>query len=111
MVYIVTFLLCFNIRARWPEQKIAYKHVQHSHLIDHTTQLMPIIHSHCQYSLKKGEGHIVKYDHGALEKHIVDRFVHGKPFIKEEFPSVVFKHKIYEAATFAKTIRMKLPQV
>ena len=51
------------------------------------------------------------YDYPALEKHLVDRFIHGKPLIQLEIPQVVFRKDVYSAMTFA-NIRKKIkPQV
>eukprot|EP00731_Ephydatia_muelleri_P016208 Em0009g632a len=54
-------------------------------------------------------GQEVKYDFAALEKHIVDRFIYGKPHIMLMIPAVVFKEDRFTAATFG-AIRRKVAQ-
>ena len=50
---------------------------------------MSVVLSHCCYSLRVGEAHTVQYDHQALEKHILDKFIHGKPRILRDEAQVV----------------------
>lgn len=66
--------------------------------------------SHCQYSLKTGFGADVVYDLPALEKHIVDRFIHGKPEIDVNIPVISFKTDVVQTTEFAK-VRNNIPQV
>lgn len=72
---------------------------------------MPIILSHCHYSLTYGHGQDVEYDLDALEKHIVDRFVHGKPNLQLEIPQVVYRKDVYAARTFVNIRKKVKPQV
>ena len=72
---------------------------------------MPIILSHCQYSLKYGQGQNVEYDLPALEKHLIDRFVHGKPILQLEVPQVVYKKDVYTATSLANIRKKVKPQV
>ena len=55
-----------------------------AHLIFYDTEnhLLPIIMSHCNYSLEIGEGTRVDYDYVGMEKQIENRFIKGKPYIK-----------------------------
>ena len=78
--------------------------------MDYEVHLLPLILSHCHYSLTYGQGQEVKYDFAALEKHIVDRFIYGKPHIMLMIPTVVFKEDRFTAATFG-AIRRKVAQV
>ena len=67
--------------------------------------------SHCCYSLRVGEAHTVQYNYQALEKHILDKFIHGKPTILSEIPQVVYRKDIYTTDTF-NAVREKVnPQV
>lgn len=59
------------------------------------------------YSLTFGKGQRLKYDHTALEKHILDRFIHGKPRILSDIPHVVYRKDIYTTVTFA-AVRKKV---
>ena len=62
---------------------------------------MSVVLSHCRYSLKLGEAHTVHYDHQALEKHFLDKFVYGKPEIsREETLQVLYRKDIHTTATF-----------
>ena len=72
---------------------------------------MPIILSHCQYSLKYGQGQNVEYDLPALEKHLIDRFVHGKPILLLEVPQVVYKKDVYSGTSLANIRKKVKPQV
>ena len=96
----------------WSEHKIPITHLHRCHLLDHEHQLPSIILSHCHYSLKIGKGQDVKYDHQALEKHILDLFIHGKPVIVvDDIPQVVYKKDIYTTGTFADVRKKVEPQV
>ena len=73
---------------------------------------MSVVLSHCRYSLKLGEAHTVQYDHHALEKHILDKFVYGKPeIISEDIVQVVYRKDIYTAVTFHQVRKKVYPQV
>lgn len=73
---------------------------------------MSVVLSHCHYSLKLGEAHTVQYDHQALEKHIVDKFVYGKPEIICEDPlKVMYRKDIYTTITFEQVRKKVSPQV
>ena len=52
-----------------------------------------------------GRGSEVSYDLAALEKHILDRFIHGKPTILVDIPQVS------TAATFEAVRKKVSPQV
>ena len=63
------------------------------------------------YSLVVGKGQDVCYDLPALEKHLLDQFIHGKPVILSDIPQVVYQKDIYTAATFAAVRKKVEPQV
>ena len=69
-----------------------------------------MIFSHCKYSLKAGHGADVTYDYAALEKHILGRFVRGKPLIEIKFLDMSYRSDVIEALTFRK-IRKTIKQV
>ncbi|CAI8024800.1 E3 ubiquitin-protein ligase rnf213-alpha [Geodia barretti] len=91
----------------WREHKIQLDHIHKCHLLDYQSQLQSILLSHCHYSLHVGEGREVSYDLPALEKCIVDRFIHGKPTIVVDIPNVRYQEDIYTAAAFA-AVRKKV---
>ncbi len=72
---------------------------------------MSVVLSHCCYSLRVGEAHTVQYDHQAIEKHILDKFIHGKPMILSEIPQVVYRKDIYTIDTFNAVRKKVSPQV
>lgn len=90
--------------------KILLSQVQKCHVINFEQHLLHVVLSHCQYSLKTGFGADVAYDFPALEKHIVDRFIHGKPEIDVNIPVISFKTDIVQTTGFAK-VRKSIPQV
>ena len=95
----------------WKEQRIPVPHVQLCHLLDYEHQLLSIVLSHCRYSLRHGHGQDIRYDLPALEKHIVDRFIHGKPLLVLEIPQVVYRRDVYSATSFANIRKKVSPQV
>ena len=99
------------LRMNWKEQKVPIAYVQQCHLLDYEHQLLSIVLSHCRYSLKHGQGQDISYDLCALEKHIVDRFIHGKPFLQLDIPQVVYRRDVYMATSFANIRKKVSPQV
>ena len=93
--------------AFWREHKVPITHIHRCHLVDYEHQLLSIVLSHCNYSLTFGKGQSIKYDHAALQKHILDRFIHGKPRILSDIPHVVYRKDIYTTVTFA-AVRKKV---
>lgn len=97
--------------SHWIKYEVPITHIHRCHLLDYEHQIVSIVLSHCQYSLKVGEAHSVQYDHQALEKHILDKFIHGKPIILSDIPQVVYRKDIYTTVTF-NAVRNKVgPQV
>ena len=103
-------LLAMLTRTKWSAQKIPITHINQCHVLDYEHQLVPVILSHCRYSLMYGRGHQIECDFPALERHILSRFVYGKPLIMLDIPSIVYKEDRYTGATFS-AIRKKIPQV
>ena len=97
--------------AFWKGHKVPIICVQQCHLLDYEQQVLSIVLSHCHYSLTFGKGHSVSYDHQALEKHIMNRFVYGKPLILSDIPQVVYRRDVYTAVTFASIRKKVKPQV
>lgn len=62
---------------------ISIDEVTTAHLIAYDVErdLMPLVFSHCDYSLAVGEGEKSSYNFQALERQIVDRFIAGKPLV------------------------------
>ena len=103
---------CLSTLKFWSEHKVPITHLHRLHLLDYEHQLPSIILSHCHYSLKFGKGQDVKYDHQALERHILNRFIHGKPMIVvDDIPQVIYKRDIYTTSTFSDVRKKVEPQV
>jgi hypothetical protein len=80
-------------------------------LLDYEHQIVSVVLSHSHYSLKLGEAHTVYYDYQALEKHILDKFIYGKPIILSDIPQVVYRRDIYTTVTFNQVRKRVHPQV
>ena len=97
--------------AIWTEFKVPISHINQCHLLLFEQHLQSIILSHCHYFLTVGKGQDIQYDIPALEKHILNRFVYGKPVILLDIPHVAYRHDVYSADTF-QAVRQKVkPQV
>ena len=101
----------FSLRILWKKHKVPASQIQSCHLLDYEHQILSIVLSHCHYSLEHGKGQNVSYDLQALEKNIVDRFIHGKPLILLEIPQVVYRKDVYTAKAFASIRKNIKPQV
>ena len=88
------------------------KDLRDTQLLQYENRLMAVILAHCHYSLTVGQQHTdVEYDYAALEKHLLNEFVYGKPKIQLDIPHVVFRKDVYTAERF-EMIRTKVsPQV
>ena len=53
----------------------------------------------------------MKYDIQALEKHILNQFIHGKPLIVLYIPQVIYRKDVYTVGTFADVRKKVKPQV
>ena len=90
--------------------RLRMSRLQSCHVIAYEQQLLHVILTHCKYSLKIGYGDDVTYDYVGLEKHILDRFVHGKPLIDVDIPLISFKSDILRTTVFSH-VRQAIPQV
>ena len=86
--------------AVWREHKVPITHLHRCHMLEYEQQLQSIILSHCHYSLTVGKGQKINYDLPALEKHILDRFIYGKPIIQVDIPNVAYRKDIYTVESF-----------
>lgn len=109
-MYTVLFFTSVLFCSTWHEQKVELQHIHMCHLIDYYSQLQSILLSHCHYSLRVGRGHDISYDLPALQKHLVDRFIFGRPRILVDIPHVSYQKDVYTTATFA-TVRKTVAQV
>lgn len=80
-------------------------------MVDYEQHIISVVLSHCTYSLKLGEAHNVQYDHKALEKHILDKFIRGKPIILADNLQVVYRTDVYTTLTFEAVRKKVTPQV
>ncbi len=97
--------------AVWREHKVLITHIHSCHLLEYEQHLQSIILSHCHYSLTVGRGQNIKYNLPALEKHILNRFIYGKPIILLDIPHVAYCKDIYTVETFREIRRKVKPQV
>ena len=80
-------------------------------MIDHEEKLEHVYFSHVSYSLLAGSGSEVHYDLPALEKHILERFLCGRPLVVPvTVPCVNYKDDALKHQLFAK-LRKNIPQV
>ena len=94
----------------WREHKVPITHIHGCHLLIYEQQLPSTVLSHCHYSLAIGKGQDITYDLQALEKDLLDQFIHSKPLIISDIPQVSYRKDVYTAATFA-AIRKNIVQV
>lgn len=94
----------------WRAHKVPLPFIHRCHMLDYEQQLLSIVLSHCHYSLKAGQGQSMRYDLPALEKHILDRFIQGKPKIVFEIKVVAYAKDLYIASNFT-AVRIKIKQV
>ena len=97
--------------AIWVDFKVPITHINRCHLLDFEQHLQSIILSHCHYSLTVGKGQDIKYDLPALEKHILNRFIYGKPMIHLGIPNVAYRQDLYSTDTFLAVRQKVKPQV
>ena len=97
---------------RRSDYSIKVENVQPCHLMNYESKIQSVLTAHCHYSIGgQGQGVNIHYDFPALEKHLVDRFVHGKPYIKYEIPHVVYQKDIYTTEHFVAIRKKVKPQV
>ncbi|XP_070580810.1 E3 ubiquitin-protein ligase rnf213-alpha-like [Ptychodera flava] len=76
---------------------------------DPEKDLLPMVLSHCNYSLEVGRGTLVEYDLPALERQVEDRFINGKAKIVRKVEQLVFREDSRDSAVF-ESLKTKLPQ-
>ena len=93
------------------EHAIPLSQLQLFHVVCYEHKLIPVILTHCQYSLQYGKGTEVTYDLQAIERDLCDKFIFGKPLIMyDEVPRVVLRKDAHDIA-FYESIAAKVPQV
>ena len=93
------------------KNSIPLSQLQECHLLNYESHIISVVLSHCHHSLEVGKGTDIQYDLQALEKKIVDKFIHGKPLIQfENAPRVVYRKDIHNVQMFM-DVRTKVPQV
>ncbi|XP_048870948.1 E3 ubiquitin-protein ligase rnf213-beta [Brienomyrus brachyistius] len=76
----------------------------------HTEQeLLPLLLTHCQYTLRKGKETVSSYNLPAIESELARRFVTGKPLIQAETSKYVRRHQL-DFSTLLAEVRSKIPQ-
>ncbi|XP_022803330.1 E3 ubiquitin-protein ligase rnf213-alpha-like isoform X2 [Stylophora pistillata] len=94
-----------------PLERIAVSEATLSHLIayDPERDLLPLILTHCNYSLEVGQETLVHYDWAALERQLIDRLFRGRPFIEFKEERFVFSRDTRDEAVFS-SLAGKIPQ-
>lgn len=88
---------------------VKLSHVQSCNLLVYEQALIPAVLSHCNQS-KPFQWYF--HNIAALEKHILHKFVHGKPLIEEEIPQVTYKQDIkFGISNAVKSVRQYVKQV
>uniref|UniRef100_A0A8C4TA23 RING-type E3 ubiquitin transferase n=1 Tax=Erpetoichthys calabaricus TaxID=27687 RepID=A0A8C4TA23_ERPCA len=72
--------------------------------------LLPIILSHCQYSLEKGQETETSYDFQGIERHVIRHFLKGKPLIQVDISKHLQRHR-KNFSEILDEVRAKIPQV
>ena len=91
---------CACSQLKWLKNNVPITHIHRCHLLDYEDQIVSVVLSHRHYSLTVGEAHSITYNHHMLQKHILDKFIHGKPMILSDIPQVVFSSDNHTTATF-----------
>uniref|UniRef100_A0A1X7TWB5 RZ-type domain-containing protein n=1 Tax=Amphimedon queenslandica TaxID=400682 RepID=A0A1X7TWB5_AMPQE len=94
-----------------PQLKIPVSQIQSCHLLSYEEEILSLVISHSRYSLEHGKGQNINYDLPGIERHLLDRFVLGKPIIQLEIPQVVYRKDVYTAEAFANIRRNVYPQM
>lgn len=107
-----SFSLYYPSKTPWEGRRIPLSRVQHCHLLDYEQELVPLVISHCHYAGASAHGQVVRCNLPALEKHILDKYIHGKPVILLEVPQVTYRRKrdVYTSTTLV-AVRRNVPQV
>ena len=109
-IAVIRFSFC-SICKKLLQNTIPLSQLQACHVLNYEHKLIPVILTHCQYSLQYGKGTEVDYDFEAIERDLFDKFIFGKPLILiDEMPRVVFRKDAHDA-TFYESIMASVPQV
>ena len=107
-------LLCSNCISRWKEKEVPLANLRPSHVLQYSlNQLMTVVSAHCHYSLRTGQEKAeTMYDFHALQRHLLNEFVYGKPLISmKKMPQMVYRKEVYTAEKFAEIMHKVHPQV
>ncbi|XP_064635715.1 E3 ubiquitin-protein ligase RNF213-like isoform X3 [Lineus longissimus] len=83
-----------------------------AHLISYDPEkdLLPMVLAHCNYSLEIGKGTVISYDFSGIERQLEERLLRGKPKLRFEVSSIVFRGDYSNAVEFH-ALRSKISQV
>ena len=113
--YAIYELSLFNTNYRksvCKDPKVNIKNLHTSQLLNYNGKLMAVILAHCHYSLVVGsEQPELEYDFAALEKHLLNEFVYGKPQIQCEPFFVEYRKDVYTGMKFEMIARKVKPLV
>ncbi|KAJ3607854.1 hypothetical protein NHX12_024905, partial [Muraenolepis orangiensis] len=72
-------------------------------------QLLPLVLSHCHYTLKKGQETDSSYDMTGIQTQLARRFLAGKPVIRADTERFLNRH-LQDFSVVLSDVRMKIPQ-
>ena len=97
---------------RFHRNTVQLTQLQSFHVISYEREIDSMLLTHCRYSLRFGRGQEVEWDFAALEKHIYDRFIMGKPVInRTSQPMMVFTSDVVRQDVFKQLEEKIKPQV
>ena len=85
-----------------------------SHVLQYSlNQLMTIVSAHCHYTLRPGQEKAeTVYDFQALQRHLLNELVYGKPRIKvKKMLQMVYRKDVYTSDKFDEIKSKVHPQV
>lgn len=93
------------------EYLVPLEKLQRCHVIDHVRHLEHVILSHCSYSLLAGHGSEIEYDFAAMERHVLDAFLQGKPYISPSKVSAIPYQNDAQKTNVFQVVRDQITQV
>lgn len=92
--------------------QISLTRVKEVDLITYTTKedLLPLVYTHCDYSLELGKGTKIDYNLDKIFQHLTDKIFYGKSRIIFEIKEFVYRDDVHSARKFT-NLKNKVEQV
>lgn len=86
--------------------------IKEADLITYTTKedLLPLVYTHCDYSLEVGKGTKIDYNLDKIFQHLTDKIFYGKSRIIFEMKEFVYRDDVHSARKFT-NLKNKVEQV